>query len=56
MLVQGVVASLNQRDSAFLMPDLDSSLNLGVDRGVLTQLLKIVPFLNFVITNTDDYL
>ena len=48
MLVQGEVASLNQRDSAFLMPDLDSSLNLGVDRGVLTQLLKIVPFLNFV--------
>ena len=48
MLIKGEVASLNHRDSTFLRPNLDSSLNLGVDRGVLTQLLKIVPFLNFV--------
>ena len=48
MLIKGEVASLNHRDSAFLRPNLDSSLNLGVDRGVLTKLFKICPFLNFV--------
>ena len=51
MLIKGEVASLNHRDSAFLRPNLDSSLNLGVDRGVLTKLFKICPFLNFVIMN-----
>ena len=54
MLIKGEVASLNHRDSTFLRPNLDSSLNLGVDRGVLTQLLKIVPFLNFVNVGDGD--